>query len=141
PASPLPAVTPKQVHVRFAAEPADARLYLDDTELATIPYEADVARDASTHKLRAEARGYSSRSVIVSFANDADVVLRLEKAPQTKERTKASAPPSPPPPSKAKGKPEQPKPPAEPTPATAAPTPAPRTPPGSHSLDETNPFR
>ncbi|WP_394837570.1 serine/threonine protein kinase [Pendulispora rubella] len=65
------------------AEPSDARLFLDDTPLASNPSIQRGPRDTSTHTVRAEAKGYASKSTTVVMHTDSDVVLRLEKETPT----------------------------------------------------------
>ncbi|WP_394848083.1 serine/threonine protein kinase [Pendulispora brunnea] len=91
------------------AEPSDARLFLDDTPLASNPSIQRGPRDTSTHTVRAEAKGYVSKSTTVVMHTDSDVVLKLEKeAPtyqprayvrpsRTQREPAVSAAPTPPP--------------------------------------------
>jgi serine/threonine-protein kinase len=129
--APAPVASASEVRVRFATEPTEAKLFLDDAELPQNPYVAELARDRSTHRLRAEARGYVSRSVVVSLATDTDFVLQLEKAPDARDAAMAKPKPKPDPSHDA------PKPVTVPT--SSASLGAPR--PSSRPLDETNPFK
>ncbi|WXB17118.1 serine/threonine protein kinase [Pendulispora albinea] len=96
------------------AEPSDAKLYWDDTPLTGNPSIQRGPKDTtSTHVVRAEAKGYLSKSTTVMMHADSDIVLRLEKEPQApttytrpsrgpsraaKEPAVAAVAPAPPPP-------------------------------------------
>jgi serine/threonine-protein kinase len=135
PPSVLPAASPRAapeertIRLSVAAEPAQARLYLDDAELPRNPYLDVIAMDPSVHRLRGELAGYAPKTVAVTFNSDVDVTLRLEKAPEGRRARgaarEAHAPPS--------AAPSAPLPPPKPTESA----PKPKAP----SLDETNPFR
>ena len=99
------------------AEPPDARLFLDDTPLASNPSIQRGPRDTSTHTVRAEAKGYVTKSTTVVMHTDSDVVLKLEReAPSY--------------PSRSYGRPSRA--PKEPV-VSAAPTPPPQPPPATAS--------
>lgn len=83
---------PASVRIYLAAEPREARLFLDDMELPQNPHEASVTRDLQTHRLRAEARGYAERTIVLTFDRDVQHTIQLEKLPDTRpERSKARA--------------------------------------------------
>jgi serine/threonine-protein kinase len=69
-----------EVMLSLGATPAEAKLFLDDKPLGSNPYKSKVARDGLAHSLRAEAKGYTTRSVAVLFDADKDVTLGLDRA-------------------------------------------------------------
>ncbi len=72
---------PPHVDVTFTANPADAKLTLDDAPLEGNPFTGAFPRDGLAHRVRAEAKGYLPRTEIVVFDKDAaSVSLTLPKA-------------------------------------------------------------
>jgi serine/threonine-protein kinase len=73
-------VTASRVEVR--ASPPSARLYVDDAPVSN-PYVADLPKDGTTHRVRAEAPGYpaKTRSFVAGSDGDFDIVLERELAP------------------------------------------------------------
>ncbi len=69
------------VHVQLRASPATARLLLDGVALPSNPHVASIRRDGVAHQVRAEAPGYVTRTEVVVFDHDVDLVLRLDRAP------------------------------------------------------------
>jgi serine/threonine-protein kinase len=73
-----PATEPKaRVELRISASPEIAKLYLDDHPLASNPFTAIVPIDHEPHAIRAEAPGYATEKMVLSFDKDVDVALRL----------------------------------------------------------------
>jgi len=68
------------VRVRLGTSPPTARLYLDGLPLASNPHEASLRMDAMTHRVRAEAPGYVTKTELVAFDHDVDLTLTLERA-------------------------------------------------------------
>ncbi len=87
-AAPPPAPAPGigAVTISLGAKPSEAKLYLDDTLLPSNPLKRTVMRDGQPHAVRAEAFGYVTRSVAITFDSDKEVVLALD-------RSTTSAPP------------------------------------------------
>ncbi len=75
----------EQVSVRFSAQPAEAKLYLDDQPLRGNPFEGKVPRDGGAHTLRAEAPGYQAKAQPVSLSGDAALEVELGRAPKATE--------------------------------------------------------
>jgi serine/threonine-protein kinase len=86
------AAAPATVDVVIAAEPAEARLYLDDAELPSNPFRGRMPKDGVVHRLRASAPGYASeqRIVVLDRSLQVDLALRASARPQD-----APAPPAP----------------------------------------------
>jgi serine/threonine-protein kinase len=76
--APEPAAT---VDVWISAEPADARLYLDDAPLQSNPWKGAMARSALTRKLRVSAPGFAPDERMISFDRDVRLELSLHPAP------------------------------------------------------------
>jgi serine/threonine protein kinase len=76
PPTPLPEIL--EVHVR--AEPPSSVLYFDDERLIGNPTVIRHAVDATPHTIRAEARGYTTRTEEIVVDRASDMVLMLEKA-------------------------------------------------------------
>lgn len=71
-----------EVTLTFAAKPSEAKLFLDDQPLPSNPYvSTKQAKDGSHHALRAEAKGYAAKSVVVIFDSDKEIVIALDKTP------------------------------------------------------------
>jgi serine/threonine-protein kinase len=76
PSAPTPDL---EVIVHLSASPPNAKLYLDDEMLDDNPYSKSIPVDPTPHKLRAEAPGYSSETAVITFAQNTDVSLTLER--------------------------------------------------------------
>jgi eukaryotic-like serine/threonine-protein kinase len=71
------AVAPALVsRVVVIASPEAARLYIDDAEVPN-PYVSERAREATPHRLRAEAPGYEPKTRAVTFAEDISLEVDL----------------------------------------------------------------
>jgi serine/threonine-protein kinase len=110
-----PAASPSAafVSVKVSASPPEAKLYLDDAELFSNPTTAKFVRDGATHRIRATATGYQTKSQLLAFDSDeVSAELSLDPAPRTPrplvggdgaarpvapraEASSSSAPPSP----------------------------------------------
>jgi eukaryotic-like serine/threonine-protein kinase len=91
-AAPVP--SPATIELHLTATPAEATLHLDDEKLASNPYTGKVTVDGSVHHIRAEARGYTSKTIDVSFAKDVTTTIALERAPKgAKPATTVTKPP------------------------------------------------
>jgi eukaryotic-like serine/threonine-protein kinase len=95
PVLPSAAVSDVEVTVHLSASPANAKLYLDDAMLDANPYSKSMPADRAPHKLRAEAPGYTPETAVITFAQNADVSLTLERAqpshaPSARARAAAS---------------------------------------------------
>jgi hypothetical protein len=88
------------VHIALSALPLSARLFVDDVPVPN-PYVTDRPRDATPHRVRAEAGGYVSMGAAVTFDRDSEVPLALTpQRPAAKVYVTHPPPPpsSPPPP-------------------------------------------
>jgi serine/threonine-protein kinase len=120
------------VAVTLAAQPEGAKLFLDDAQLATNPFRGAMRKDGSPHHVRAEARGYVSKTVAIVIDRAQDVAIVLERqappaAPAHPARGPAVAAPRPAPERQA----------SAPPPAAPAAAPPART---SRPLDASNPW-
>jgi serine/threonine-protein kinase len=70
----------KLVRVSIEATPSAARLYLDDVALATNPFEGSLPRDTAQHKVRAEAPGYQTQTLVVGFNDELTLKVELDSA-------------------------------------------------------------
>jgi serine/threonine-protein kinase len=78
PAIALPANEPRTVHVQIAAEPARAKLFLDDALLGTETFSGEMKADSVVHTLRVEAPGYRTQSLAVSLDHALETKVKLE---------------------------------------------------------------
>jgi hypothetical protein len=69
-----------EVTLNLGARPGEARLYLDDVPLSSNPLKKSVARDSNPHTLRAEAIGYTTRTMAITFDGDKDVMIALDRS-------------------------------------------------------------
>jgi serine/threonine-protein kinase len=87
-AAPAAAATPapaRQVAVKIAATPPEARLLLDGKPLAGNPFSAAMTADDRVHELRAEADGYEPRSRELRLDRDLELDLSLEPERDAKD--------------------------------------------------------
>jgi hypothetical protein len=72
----------KRTRCRFACPhlPPESRLFFDNEQLPSNPYNGAMAPDGNTHIVRAEAQGYSNSSTAFVLDRDADIVLALERS-------------------------------------------------------------
>ncbi len=87
------------VDLTFRVSPPNARVYVDGAALPKNAQNATFKRDTVTHRLRAEAPGYVTKTELVTFEQSAEVVLQLERvgAPALPVRPVRPGPPSVPP--------------------------------------------
>ena len=121
-AEPAPAAT---VEVWIAAEPPEARIFLDDTPLAQNPFRGVMPRSALTRKLRVSAPGFGVDERFVKLDRDLRLELALKAAPSASAVASAATAPS----STGTSAAAQPRP-------VAAPPPAPAPKPGSPAPGE-----
>jgi hypothetical protein len=78
------------VNLSIAAEPPEARLFLDDVALATNPFRGAMLRSTLARRLRATAPGFATEERLVTFDRD----LSLEMALKPAAIPDAAAPPT-----------------------------------------------
>jgi eukaryotic-like serine/threonine-protein kinase len=85
---------PARVNIRISASPAEAKLFFDGARLPTNPFVQVLTVDASEHEVRAEAEGHLASTRKLVGDRDAEISLKLERAPveRRKMTTSASAP-------------------------------------------------
>jgi serine/threonine protein kinase len=72
---------PLTVHVRIAASPPSAQLYVDDVAVPN-PYAADSVPNAAPHRARAEAPGYVTKTPSFTLsAGNVDLAVSLDRIP------------------------------------------------------------
>ena len=105
-APPPLAAAPAEAHVHLSlrATPPEARFVLDGRSLGANPYEEDVVRDESPHRLSIRAEGFETRDIDARLNRDVsvDVTLAPRAAPSPSPAPSAAvrppgARPSPPP--------------------------------------------
>jgi serine/threonine-protein kinase len=89
--APAPAAT---VEVYISAEPAEARIYLDDTPLQANPFKGAMARSAMARKLRVSAPGFAADERLITLDRDVRLELSLRAAPAASAAASASAAPA-----------------------------------------------
>ena len=72
-----PAEEAPHIVLRVSAQPAKAKLYVDDEPLASNPFDGNVPSDAAPHSIRAEAPGFMTDQKTVTFEKDVEVALKL----------------------------------------------------------------
>jgi hypothetical protein len=83
-----PASTLTELTVR--ATPSGATIFVDGIEVAENPFVGRFVRDGASHRVRAEASGFASKSVRVEFASEtASLELVLERQSGAPRRNKA----------------------------------------------------
>ncbi len=71
-----------RTNVHFAATPPDAKLYIDDAPLDQNPFNGAFPKDGLSHRVKAEANGYTSKTEVVVFSQDAVTLdIPLAKRP------------------------------------------------------------
>lgn len=95
--APSPTAT---VRVQLRTSPATARLLLDGVALPSNPHVASIRKESVVHQVRAEAPGYVTKTEVVVFDHDVDLVLTLDRASVANSGPAAplarpAAPPSP----------------------------------------------
>lgn len=103
-----------EVEIQITTDPSDAKIFFDDSELASNPATHRVAKASKLHKVRVEAKGYETREVEVTSDKNVVVNVALERSrvaghgyvgsrpprDEPKEPATTTAPPPPPPPTK-----------------------------------------
>jgi serine/threonine-protein kinase len=77
--SSLPAAAASTVEITVAANPSDAKVFLDDQALPGNPAKAQVPKDGTAHQVRVEAPGYASRTDRITFERDRAIDVTLVK--------------------------------------------------------------
>lgn len=72
--------TPANVTVRVSAMPSNARLYLDDLELPTNPFQGEFPKDDTLHRLVVKAPGHLELKKGLQFDSDVSVDVALQRA-------------------------------------------------------------
>jgi serine/threonine-protein kinase len=67
----------REVTLTVRAEPADAKVFLDGQPMSEGTKK--LARDGAAHQVRAEARGYQTKTVSALLDQDRDITVVLEK--------------------------------------------------------------
>lgn len=78
--APPVAAAPANVTVRLSAMPSNARLYLDDLELPTNPFQGEFPKDDVLHRLVVKAPGHVDMKKGLQFDSDVSVDLALQRA-------------------------------------------------------------
>ncbi|MBX3229708.1 MAG: serine/threonine protein kinase [Labilithrix sp.] len=118
------------ITIEVTVRPQNARIFVDGARVAGNPYKMKTSRGSAAHEVRAEAEGYETRTIAVTFDRDRAIDLILNRqAWGVPAPAPAPAPTTAPPPA--------PKPPA-PAPAAPAPAPAP-APTGISEIDPSKP--
>lgn len=68
------------VTVRLSASPSNARLFLDDLELPSNPFQGDFPRDDGLHRLEVKAPGHADFKKGLQFDRDVSVDVGLQRA-------------------------------------------------------------
>ncbi len=71
---------PEPIRLKVRVSPAKAQIFLDDTPLAVGAYEGTLPRDGKTHRVRAEAPGFTAKEEELTAAGDALVAFSLDRA-------------------------------------------------------------
>lgn len=79
-APPQPTQAAAMVTVRLSASPANARLFLDDLELPTNPFQGEFPRDEGLHRLEVKAPGHAAFKKGLQFDRDVSVDVGLQRA-------------------------------------------------------------
>lgn len=92
PAQPAPVVAPlPPVKVRIAAQPSDAKLFLDGVPLGQNPYVGEVPAGDGERVLRIEAPGHEPRVERISLSRDRELTFVLKPAVETPEPTRPAS--------------------------------------------------
>jgi serine/threonine protein kinase len=82
------------VHLSLRATPPGARFVLDGRNLATNPYEEDVARDDASHRLSIRADGFVTRDIDARLTRDVNVDVTLAAASPSAPQAPVALPPT-----------------------------------------------
>jgi hypothetical protein len=69
-----------EVSVEITVRPASAKIFIDGIPVPHNPHQMKAARSDASHEIRAEAEGYETRSLVVSFDRDRGLDMMLNKA-------------------------------------------------------------
>jgi serine/threonine-protein kinase len=83
PSAATTAIAEATVSLSIAADPPEARLFLDDVALATNPFHGAMLPSPLTRRLRASAPGFATEERIVTFERDLSLEMALKPAPIT----------------------------------------------------------
>jgi serine/threonine-protein kinase len=81
--------------LKVRASPPEARLFLDDAPLPSNPFTAKFPKDGASHRLRAEAPGFVSKTELVTLSGNVDTEVRLEKVAEASEPAAKGGVPTP----------------------------------------------
>lgn len=84
--------TPARVSVRIKSSPSNARLFLDDLELPSNPFQGDYPLDSSVHELRISAPGFVDVRRGVQFERDVTIDISLSRQPPPRPGAPARPP-------------------------------------------------
>ncbi|MEY4544847.1 MAG: hypothetical protein RL685_1042 [Pseudomonadota bacterium] len=70
----------ERVRVNVAVTPQDARLYIDDRQLASNPFRDSLPSDGQEHRFRAEADGFETFTRVVRLESDLDLLISMKSA-------------------------------------------------------------
>jgi serine/threonine-protein kinase len=93
PPSAIAPVPDGKVDLRVDVTPASAAVFLDGKPIPSNPWSDRVPRDPARHVVRAEAPGYVTRELSVTFDQAANLVLALEREPPPPAASSAPSPP------------------------------------------------
>jgi hypothetical protein len=79
-ATPIPAPAAATTRVRIATVPADAEVRIDDTVVAN-PFAGSFPRGDVRHHVQVRAPGHQAKSQWITFADDRDLDIALDKEP------------------------------------------------------------
>ena len=71
---------PATVELTLRVSPANARVYVDGAALPKNAQSATFRRDAVTHRIRVEAPGYVTKTELVAFEQNAELIVQLDRA-------------------------------------------------------------
>ena len=72
-------VAPPTIDLTLRVSPSNARVYVDGAALPKSAQGATFKRDLVTHRIRAEAPGYVTKTELVTFEQSAEVTLQLDR--------------------------------------------------------------
>ena len=79
-AEPQPAPTSRrELNLSISTKPVEARLYLDERDVGSTPFQGTFPRDGASHALRIEANGYRTETMNLVFDSDKQLAILLEK--------------------------------------------------------------
>jgi serine/threonine-protein kinase len=93
--APRAAEAQSPITIRIVASPSDAQILLDGAELSGNPFSGRFPRDGGLHNIEVRADGYQSRTHIVDFASDVQLIVTLDKLARADDGGGRSPPPLP----------------------------------------------